>query len=66
MVHGCFNAEAAGYAVVGTVHDELITLVDEGFGSVEELVGLVRRKPVWATDCPVNAEGFEGSRYRKA
>ena len=65
MVNGCFNAEAKGYAVVGTVHDELITLVDEGFGSAEELVDIVRLKPVWSTDCPVNAEGWSGKRYRK-
>ncbi len=65
MVNACFNAERAGYEVVGTVHDELITEVDEGFGSPHELEDILRMKPKWATDCPINAEGWEGQRYRK-
>lgn len=65
MVNSCFNAEKAGYEVIGTVHDELITEVDEGFGSVHELEDIMRIKPKWATDCPINAEGWEGGRYRK-
>jgi DNA polymerase len=65
MVNACFNAEAKGYPVIGTVHDELITLVPEDFGSPHELEEVLRAKPKWATDCPVNAEGWEGPRYRK-
>jgi DNA polymerase bacteriophage-type len=65
MVDSCFNAERKGYQVVGTVHDELITLVDENFGSNTELEEVMRIKPDWATDCPINAEGWQGSRYRK-
>lgn len=65
MVNSCFNAERAGYAVIGTVHDELITEVDEDFGSVHELEDIMRMKPEWATDAPINAEGWEGKRYRK-
>jgi DNA polymerase bacteriophage-type len=65
MVNACFNAEAKGYKIVGTVHDELIALVDEGFGNPHELEDVLRMKPKWATDCPVNAEGWEGIRYRK-
>jgi len=65
MVNACFNAEAKGYEIVGTVHDELIALVPEDFGSAHELEEILRKKPKWATDCPVNAEGWEGPRYRK-
>lgn len=65
MQNACFNAEAKGYAVIGTVHDELITEVDEDFGSVHELEEILRMKPKWATDAPINAEGWEGKRYRK-
>lgn len=65
MVNSCFNAERAGYKVIGTVHDELITEVDEDFGSVHELENIMRMKPEWATDAPINAEGWEGFRYRK-
>jgi DNA polymerase len=65
MQAACFNAEAAGYAVIGTVHDELITEVPLDFGSPHELEEILRIKPKWATDCPINAEGWEGPRYRK-
>lgn len=65
MVGACFNAESKGYQIVGTVHDELISLVPKEFGSVHELEEIMRKKPRWATDCPVNAEGWEGDRYRK-
>jgi DNA polymerase bacteriophage-type len=65
MVNACFNAEAKGYPIVGTVHDELISLVNKEFGSPHELEEVLRDKPSWATDCPVNAEGWEGERYRK-
>ena len=65
MVEGCLNAESKGYAVIGTVHDELIAMVDKRFGSADELVEIMRQKPRWAGDCPVNAEGWQGGRYRK-
>lgn len=65
MVHGCFAVERKGYEVIGTIHDELLTEVDEGFGSYKELESLLCAKPKWATDCPVSAEGWVGSRYRK-
>jgi DNA polymerase len=65
LVYACFNAEREGYTVIGTVHDEPIVEVDEGFGSPKELEDILRRKPKWITDCPIDAEGWEGSRYRK-
>lgn len=65
MTLACFNAERRGYEVIGTVHDELVTEVPEDFGNPRELEAILRLKPKWATDCPVNAEGWEGRRYRK-
>ena len=34
LVSGMFNLEAAGYPIVPTVHDEIVSEVDEGSGSV--------------------------------
>lgn len=65
MQYACFTAERNGYGVIGTVHDELITEVPEGFGSPHELEKLVCMKPKWATDAPIGAEAWEGTRYRK-
>lgn len=62
---GALNAEAAGYPVIGLVHDEIITEPDEGFGSNAELTAAMCRLPAWITDLPVEAEGATMIRYGK-
>jgi len=59
-------AEAAGYPIVLTVHDELITepLDDPAFTS-ENLAALMADAPAWASGLPLAAAGFEAHRYRK-
>lgn len=53
------------YFVVLTVHDELVAEAAIGTGSVKEFESLVCAIPEWAEGCPVDAEGWNGSRYRK-
>jgi hypothetical protein len=65
LVCGMFEAEQAGYRVIGTVHDELLTEQAPEAGSVHELEKIVCRLPEWADGLPVAAEGFESYRYRK-
>lgn len=58
--------DAAGYEIVLTVHDEVITETpntDEF--NVEGLSALLSKNPSWAPDMPLAAAGFEGYRYRK-
>lgn len=62
---GALNAEAAGYPVIGLVHDEVITLPDRDFGSHQDLCAHMCRLPAWITDLPVEADGGTMVRYGK-
>jgi len=59
-------AEDAGYAIVLTVHDELITETPntEEF-TAEGLSAILATNPPWAEGLPLAAAGFETYRYRK-
>ena len=65
LVHGMFGLEDAGYIIIGTVHDEVILEVPEGWGSEEEVAEILCDLPEWGADIPVRAEGLRGKRYRK-
>lgn len=58
--------EDAGYAIVLTVHDELISETpDNDAFNVATLSALLSRQPAWAEGLPLAAGGFETKRYRK-
>lgn len=60
------GVEAAGYEIVLSVHDELITEVpDTDDYTTEELCALMCDLPVWARGFPLAAEGDIMYRYRK-
>lgn len=60
------GVEAAGYEIVLSVHDELITEVpDTDDYTTEELCALMCDLPVWAKGFPLAAEGDIMYRYRK-
>jgi len=65
MAEGMLRVEAAGYPVVMSVHDELVSEVPIGFGSVEEYENIMSEIPDWAQGCPVAAEGWKDLRYKK-
>lgn len=62
---GMTRVEAAGYAIVLTVHDEVVCEVPEAFGSVAEFESLMVALPEWAAGLPVAAEAWSGPRYKK-
>lgn len=79
IVHNCTQAfardimaynmpaiDAAGYEIVLTVHDELLTETpnDPSFTS-DELATMMAAVPPWAAGIPLAAAGFETTRYRK-
>ena len=65
LVNGLQNLEAAGYPVLGSVHDEGLFEPEEGHGSFEEAKKLFLAAPEWAAGLPLNAAGFRAKRYRK-
>ena len=65
MAEAWLRLEIAGYPVIMTVHDELVTEPDIGHGSQQEFETLLATRPKWAPDLPIVVEGWEGHRYRK-
>lgn len=58
--------ERAGYAVVLHIHDEVVSEVMKGTGSVEEFEAIMGKLPQWCADWPIRAAGgWRGARYRK-
>jgi len=58
--------ERAGYEIVLSVHDELLTETpDSGEFSVDTLSAMMATPPPWAEGIPLAAAGFETLRYRK-
>jgi DNA polymerase bacteriophage-type len=66
LYHSMPYIEDAGYAILLTVHDEVITEVDdiERF-TVPLLASIMSRTNEWSTGLPLAAAGFETYRYRK-
>jgi hypothetical protein len=66
MAHGMLLADPAGYEILLTVHDELITETpDTDEFTVDGLAGFMATVPDWAPGLPLAAAGFETDRYRK-
>lgn len=65
LVNGMLKAEAAGYPIIATVYDEIITEVPHGFGSVDAFEKLICELPTWANGMPLTAGGFRCKRYKK-
>jgi DNA polymerase len=65
LVNGMWKAEQAGYPIIATVYDEIITEVPRGFGDVKEFERLICELPAWADGLPLTASGWRGKRYRK-
>jgi len=66
LTYALKNVERAGYAVALHVHDEIVSEVMEGTGSVEEFERIMATMPPWAADWPIRASGgWRGKRYRK-
>lgn len=60
------DVEAAGFAIVLTVHDEVVAEVPASWHDAhEELAEIMATPKDWCIDMPLAAEGFSAARYRK-
>lgn len=65
LAEAMHGAKAAGYPILLTVHDELITQTAESFGSANELAEIVTRPIEWAPGLKLRASGDSSSYYCK-
>lgn len=68
MAENMPDIEEAGFDIVLTVHDELVTEADDVCGHIyshQTLASRMSRVPSWAPGLPLAAAGFETYRYRK-
>ena len=66
LAHGMLGLEGAGYPIVMHVHDEPVSEVSLGYGSIEQYEAIMTCAPAWCADWPIRAAGgWRGQRYRK-
>lgn len=66
LAHNMPAIDEAGYEIVLTVHDELLTETpDTEDYTWEELAAMMTKQPPWAPGVPLAAAGFETARYGK-
>jgi DNA polymerase len=65
MMEGMYSAETNGYPVIGTVHDEALTLRPVGTSDIKYLEKLVCTPRPWMEGMPLAAKGFMCDRYKK-
>lgn len=65
MAEGMLRAEGQAYLVHTTIHDETLSMVPVGYGSVDDFCKVICPELPWLRDFPLVAEGWRGPRYRK-
>ena len=65
MMESLLRVEKHEYEPLFSVHDEVVSEVDDGVGSVEEFTELMSITPAWAEGLPMAVDAWEGVRYKK-
>jgi DNA polymerase len=64
MAEAILRLESKNHPVVLTVHDEVVVEVEPAV-SLSTITQLMTQVPNWASGFPIDADGWEGSRYQK-
>lgn len=67
LAYAMRNLWAAGYRIVMHIHDEVVLEAPKDspdFG-LDKAIRIMCTNPIWATDLPLNADGFETMYYKK-
>lgn len=64
MAEAMLRIDSAGFDIVLSVHDELLTENKPG-KDIKAFEALMSELPAWAAGCPVKSKGWSGERYRK-
>lgn len=65
LVPAMHRIERAGYSIIMTVYDEIVSEVPKDFGSKEEFEEIMAQREDWFADWPISVDAWEGVRYRK-
>lgn len=68
LAFSLINLHKAGYAITMHVHDEIIAEIDyDGFEqeTYNQMAALMGQAPSWASDLPLNADGYLTKYYKK-
>jgi DNA polymerase len=65
LAQAMYRLEQHGYKVIFHIHDEAVTEMPEGTGSVEEMAEIMCEEVDWAKGLPLDAAGFETAYYMK-
>lgn len=65
LMEATIDLERAGYNIILTVHDEVVTDDPEDFGSIEEMSKIMCNRSYYFDGLPLKVGGFIAERYRK-
>ncbi|KKK95426.1 hypothetical protein LCGC14_2672960, partial [marine sediment metagenome] len=65
LVEAMIRVEYAGYPIILTIYDEIVSEPMKRFGSQEDFDAHMKVQPTWAAGLPLNVDGWRKNRYRK-
>ena len=65
LAESMLRLDRAGYKIVMHVHDEIISEMENGKGSLKEVVAIMSEPISWAKGLVLTADGYETEYYRK-